>query len=701
MRYVFGILFLLVLIGVVIWLLNFDVTLKYLFFLRVSLVCGVLLFALPFISAYLVPTMLKNIYVLRTLGQLALVIATAIISGLGIVHVLNTVLENAPARFGVPEWGHLTPLWMYVAAVVLGLPTVIFSTALSVEIKGSGRVWGAVIGLALAAVLLVAFSEATKFLEASSTLEDLVDNIFLLLPEQAQDGYIVQGTNTLTTGHLTTIGFLLVALIVYIYGFFKLRPRLKPAKFQSPALFFVLVILLAMCLVFGGATFFFDLFKIPVFTSFLIIFAVSYRLFNVDHFYRLKSGSGDKPTLDDLPKVLNQRLQDQGDDRTLVVVCASGGGIQAAGWTVQVLTGLQEVLGTAFTRAIGLISAASGGSVGTMYFLDRHSDKGYPKPEDLDQIFESATHDSLDASGWGLAYPDLWRLIGLPFLPPKMLDRGWAIEVDWKSVMKEPRSSFATWRERILNGKIPTPVFNATLVQDGRRFVLSPMTFGDDPLDPYCADFNTLYSDFDIDATTAARLSATFPYVTPICRNSESEPIFHVADGGYFDNFGVFTSVEWLNNHILPKYEELHIKRVLFLEIIAGPDEPEKREGGTANQGWRMAVLGPLLTLFSIRNSTQIARNRADVANLKEIWGKKVEIKNFTIRFPIIDRSLKMDTFVNEKGEYQPPLSWKLTQRQKDAIKKGWEVLRTEAGGVVEQIEAIWKDWAARKSDAA
>jgi hypothetical protein len=54
-----------------------------------------------------------------------------------------------------------------------------------------------------------------------------------------------------------------------------------------------------------------------------------------------------------------------------VVVAASGGGITASLWTARVLTALQGEVGTDFTRSIRLISSVSGGSVGTMYFLDR------------------------------------------------------------------------------------------------------------------------------------------------------------------------------------------------------------------------------------------------------------------------------------------------------------------------------------------
>ncbi len=47
--------------------------------------------------------------------------------------------------------------------------------------------------------------------------------------------------------------------------------------------------------------------------------------------------------------------------QSLVVVAASGGGIQASGWTAQVLGGLQESIGEDFTKKTALISSVSGG----------------------------------------------------------------------------------------------------------------------------------------------------------------------------------------------------------------------------------------------------------------------------------------------------------------------------------------------------
>ena len=55
----------------------------------------------------------------------------------------------------------------------------------------------------------------------------------------------------------------------------------------------------------------------------------------------------------------------------------------------------------------------------------------------------------------------------------------------------------------------------------------------------------------DIALVSAARLSATFPIVSPSARAAGSWPKryrYHFVDGGYYDNYGMSTLLEWLDD---------------------------------------------------------------------------------------------------------------------------------------------------------
>ncbi|MDF5709252.1 MAG: hypothetical protein PUP90_16700 [Nostoc sp. S4] len=697
------------------WLVNSDSVWKYLFFLRLPILVGLFLLFFPKLAKDWLPALLKNLFVLRDKWQLATVIVSAIGAGTSVILVASIILENVAARFTVPATIEIPELWQYGIGILLSLYICIVAINLSQEKLSKSEIqWGASVGALLSVVLLLIVSLLRHWLSSNTFLKKIFFDILYLFIKNDSNGYINLQTGELTAGHLTAIAYLIIAGAIYITIGLRFDPKPQSNRPEAPALLYVLLIASMMVIIFGGVTFYLDYFRIPVLILFTVFSALSYLAFDVNHLYQLNplKNSADKKKVDDksdnFKQVLTQRLKHQQGENTLVIICASGGGIQAAGWTVEVLAGLQELLGKSFTKAIGLISSVSGGSVGSMYYLDRFNEHGFLKEEKevpTRESFNAATRDSLDAVGWGLAYLDLWRFIGFPFLIRPKFDRGTAVEIDWQAELKEPRTSktLASWRKQIFDGEIPIPVFNATLVENGWRFLITPMTFGEVPEKKYI-DFNNLYGkhDYDMNVVTAARLSATFPYVSPICRSNINikDKNYHVADGGYFDNSGFITAAEWLDGHLnewlKPENKSenqpnnsLNIKRVLILQINPFPESPstEKVRG---DGGWFMATIGPLLAVFKVRDSVLASRNAQEAEFLAAKWQNKVDIQYFPIFFPSFsDRPEVSDvTAFYKNGRYQPPLSWKLTDREKKAIQDGWTVVKT--GETIQQIKQLW-----------
>ena len=679
-------------IAVVVWWHIPDSFWKYLFCLRAPILWGLLLVTLPLIATLWLPAMLRNLFVLRGPWQLISVIVSANMAAIGVIINAYMLLKGAPDRFGLSPWLEISDIWQYGLAIALSLPICFTSYKLSKEeIKEKNPIQGVIFSVLLSLVLLFAVIQTKTWIFTNFANNKLLISFVEFITRHKTEGYII-GTQPkpqqFLEGHLSNIAFFIVAFIVYGIIGWKFQPQSQPSdqKKEAAALMYVMLIIMMIAPLSGSLTFYFDYYRVPVFLLFVVIVALMYALFEVDHFFELNLNEANKYDPKDFKKAIEKRLeyQEEEKEKTLVVVCASGGGIQSAGWTVQVLTGLQDMLGNSFTKSIGFISSVSGGSVGTMYYLDRFADKGYPESKEFENIFKSATEDSLDAVGWGLAYPDLWRIIGLPFLAPKMCDRGKVIETDWQGELKNPNSKqfLSTWSEQILNGKIPIPIFNATLVEDGRRFLISPMTFCK-PSSNKSVDFNTLYAGYDIDVVTAARLSATFSYVSPISRYVGENPKgnYHIADGGYFDNSGMVTMVEWLNEWLDPQ-KGLNIKRVLLLQINAFPEStPSKSK---IEGGWFQAIIGPLLTLFSVRDTTQLSRVSTEVELLQQRWKNQVKIAYCPIFFPKNGKN----------GENKPPLSWQLTEKQKQNIKNGWCGIKKEIGEQIgEQIGEEWKKW--------
>jgi hypothetical protein len=694
------------------WFRSSDALWQYLFLLRVPILIGLLLLLLPTIAQNLLSAMLKNLFVLRSKWQLAFVIVSAVAAGMSVIIVTCAILNNAPERFGVPSIIKISEFWQYLLAIALALPTCITIVNLSREqpkkIKLSDRLIGILIGGGLSLGLLFATGLLHRWLTTDTEIQQLFLKLIPILGSRGTYGYVKPHTGELAAGHLEAIAFLLVGSIAYVAVGLRFRPQARSNRTEVPTLVYLLIIITMATLFFGGVTFYFDYSRVPILVLFLAFSALSYVAFDVDHFFQLhqlENNEPDKKPVDDdcknFKKVLEKRLEHQTEERTLVIVCTSGGGIQASGWTAKVLSGLQQELGHSFTRAIGFISAVSGGSLGTMYYLDHFGEQGYPKDDELEQIFNSATKDSLDAVGWGLAYLDLWRFIGLPFMIRSRFDRGTSVETDWQGEMKgwetdtkqaKTKKTLATWRKQIFDGAIPIPIFNATTVENGYRFMITPMTFGNGN-GKKCHDFNTLYGSYDIDVVTAARLSATFPYVSPISRPQNiPNNNFHFADGGYFDNSGFATVAELLDEQLGEwcKPEGLNIKRVLFLQINPFASSPsiDKAQG---KGGWFMATIGPLLALYKVRDPILSDRNAIDADFIKQKWKNQVDIQYFPIFFPSAEdlRSAeKTPTFYTKEGRYQPPLSWRLSDQEKEAIHDGWEAIKEKQ---IKEIKALWQ----------
>ncbi|MCC5646912.1 patatin-like phospholipase family protein [Nostoc sp. CHAB 5824] len=691
------------------WLPSSDAVCKYLFFLRLPILMGLFLLLLPKLAKDWLPAMLKNLFVLRSKWQLAAIIVSAIGAGTSVISVAFIILDNAPARFAVPPTIEISEFWQYGIAIALSLYICIIAFDLSKEkLNNNERRWGAFVGSVLGIGLLFFVSFIRDWLSSNTFLKKILTDIVSFISRHNTSGYINPQTGELTAGHLTAIAYFIIGVFIYITVGLRFNPKSETNRSEAPALLYVLLIISIVTLVYGGATFYFDYFRIPVLILFTAFSGLSYVAFDVNHFFpvnKFKDSEdkkrGDRDTTN-FQKVLEKRLQHQEGERTLVIICASGGGIQAAGWTVQVLSGLQELLGESFTKAIGLISAVSGGSVGTMYYLDHFNKNGFLEEREqqisdktTSNSFYAATKDSLDAVGWGLVYLDLWRFIGFPFIVRPEFDRGTAVETDWQGEMKEPKKikTFGTWRKQIFDGEIPIPVFNATLVENGWRFLITPVTFSKAPEKKYI-DFNTLYEAYDMNVVTAARLSATFPYVSPICRSSVNiqNQNYHVADGGYFDNSGFVTAAEWLDeqlNEWSKTENSLNVKRVLILQINPFP-KSASTENVQGNGGWFMATIGPLLAMFKVRDPVLASRNAKEADLLAKKWENKVDIQYFPIFFPSESEiSPKFPGFYKD-GRYRPPLSWRLTDREKQAIKDGWAAIKT--GKNIQKIKQLWHE---------
>lgn len=444
----------------------------------------------------------------------------------------------------------------------------------------------------------------------------------------------------LAPGHGQVLLWLGATLVVYLGNYVLVynTESVPEEKSWFAALFFALLLLLLAGSLLTGLSFLLDYTRIPVS---LVVVGLSLglnALVNADHFYEIEPSPKPNSPIADLglidtfqkrtfPSVVPSSGP-QAKKKTLVVVTAAGGGIQASAWTTQVLSGLDEVYGEDFTRSIGVISATSGGSVGTMYYLanGKWSAPGSPFDDKARrEMREMSRSSNLEAAAWGIAHPDLMRVF-TPFLVPKYADRGWAIEEVWRKELSKLGGDWQNgdfrlrdWINTIRTGQMPVPIFNATLVESGQRLLISPVLSRSGSSNATEArEFFDLYTNVESNprVTTAVRLSAAFPYVSPVSRpyrKTANDDDYHVADGGYADNEGAVVAIEWI--YMLLKYyrqaenkKKRPFDRILIVRIVPFPIE-DKANPADTHKGWLYEILGPLTTIEEVRTASQAERN--------------------------------------------------------------------------------------------
>jgi hypothetical protein len=288
-----------------------------------------------------------------------------------------------------------------------------------------------------------------------------------------------------------------------------------------------------------------------------------------------------------------------------------------------------------------------------------------PDNDALEQVVKLAERSSLDGLTWGLVYSDFLRTVA-PFLSKvdffRRTDRARTLENEWQRDV-DLKAMLGDWKRDAMAGKRPGVVFNATVVDDGRPLLFS--TIEHDQNLSVAQIFDRLYEGYDTPVTSAVRMSATFPFVTPAARahrrdkSDWSQAEYHVVDGGYYDNYGVTALVGCLDNELDKpdvNVSELLVIRIHSMPVVNSPDRGLEKKRGFFYQ---MGV--PLTALNNVRGAGQLSHGKVEFDLLQKRWreraGRKVDIELATFEYP----------------NYDAPLSWHLTEKQKQSIEKAWK----------------------------
>ncbi|WP_080059421.1 hypothetical protein [Spirosoma aerolatum] len=320
---------------------------------------------------------------------------------------------------------------------------------------------------------------------------------------------------------------------------------------------------------------------------------------------------------------VDARKQEDRDTIPLVLVAAEGGGIRALNWTAETLIRLDSII-PGFSRHVYALSGVSGGGVGTVFYTAFLRDViETQRVGRFEQFRKVIRDDYLSPLSAALLFPDAVQRV-IPF-PISSLERAKWLEDSWafsyrNNLAVNTLDSSLTALYQAQTGyhyNLPSLLLNGTMAESGQKIITSNLK-----LDPHY--FTDVVSTLDVlgadvPLKTAASLCSRFPLVTngalirrdSVDKNGQRQPYGgHVVDGGYFDNSGVETCIQLLNN-LVPSIRKLDtVDHVIVIPYILFIKNSSTDSQLPHKKSVLQEVQVPLLAFFNAWDNGSNTRDR-------------------------------------------------------------------------------------------
>ena len=405
------------------------------------------------------------------------------------------------------------------------------------------------------------------------------------------------------TNHLVAAIFeLLVIAVVVILGLFRDSPFFKIPAAASIFISFTMLLMIA-----SAFHTWLKAWSIPVFIFLFVLvnwlsgyefFGKRNQAFGLD--YKTQSAIIPESIIFD-KNLANQIEQDSlqgiatlenwkaraskvGDKKpTLIFLNVSGGGLKSALWTVEALQAADKASEGRLLRNSHLITGSSGGMIGAAFMRElylRHLEGGIQNIYDS-KYPQQIGKDLLNAISYSLAVSDIFLRLQKIEIAQKYYtrDRGYefekALHENTEFILDKKLSDYKEPESKAI---IPMMIFTPTIINDGRRLLISPlqMSYLTSNVQSTENDARSLSEDIEFSKLfkqqgaenlrfgSAIRMNATFPYILPTV-SLPSKPIIEVMDAGYRDNFGAKTSIRYL--YTFRDWLAENTDQVVFLQI--------------------------------------------------------------------------------------------------------------------------------------
>ena len=394
--------------------------------------------------------------------------------------------------------------------------------------------------------------------------------------------------------------------------------------------------------------------------------------------------SSNKKALKMLNNWKEKNHSELGERPKMIFFNVSGGGLRSALWSTLVLSYLDSVSNNKIFNQTQLITGASGGMIGAGYYREVKYLESLDSTTTIPTttIKENISKDLLNQVAFSIATTDM--LIRFQSFKDGNYsytkDRGWFFEQKMKNNFKAfENRRLSDYSLAELNAQIPMMIFSPTVVNDGRRLLISsqPISYltqatNSKYTSSYSSiedlEFNSLFKENNsknIKMLSVLRMNATFPYILPMVL-LPTEPSIEIMDAGIRDNFGMKTSLNFINN--FKKWIKRNTGGIIIVQIR---DKQKQFEVDNPNSG---SLLTTLLSPF-----TNVYNNMIKVHDYNS--DQNMELIN-----DWFDGEVDMVTlYMHQEKNDEISMSWHLTPRDKlriqnalnsDDNKKSFEKLK-------------------------
>ncbi|NII24664.1 patatin-like phospholipase family protein [Pseudoflavitalea sp. X16] len=383
--------------------------------------------------------------------------------------------------------------------------------------------------------------------------------------------------------HFAAVLSIFVAFIFLIgMGFWLDHPLFQLPAASGITLFFAILIAVS-----GAFSYFMQSWSIPVLVLLFFVLNLLYRYNIIDPSNKayglsydnkehrpaytrenlLALSSPEKTTQDkeNMIRILERwKARQENKKPVMFIINTSGGGNRSATFTMNVLQYLDSLSDGELMRRTAFITGASGGMLGAAYFreLSREREKGKQLRLQDDRYVDDISGDLLNALFTSFVARDLaspaqkFNVNGYEYVK----DRGYAFE----QKLNENTHGLLNKQLRHLyddeaSARTPLMLFSSVITQDSRKMLIStqPMSFLMKPvydtnklseIEPDAVDYQSMFAGqnpMNLRLLTALRMNATFPYVLPNVW-LPTDPVIDVMDAGLRDNYGLETTIRFL-----------------------------------------------------------------------------------------------------------------------------------------------------------